>query len=84
MLMSSSNRAALNAPGLMPPTCPWCNGRLSLKASNVIEELVPGGMSMPTCPEIPAQYRQLAAWICDTPHCRYRRPVTAPRNASRS
>jgi hypothetical protein len=73
--MTPSSRAEQFAPLPLPRTCPWCHGQLSLKAGSALEELIPGGIVARPNGDLPLELRSVAAWVCDTPHCRYRKPV---------
>jgi hypothetical protein len=60
-------------------TCPWCHGRLTIRASISLAELVPGGIQTKADETLPADFQWFPAMVCATPHCRYRavlRPVT--------
>lgn len=52
--------------------CPWCQGRLVLKPSFPIRAMIPGEVRARGEDHIPEALRTIRAWVCATPHCRYR------------
>ena len=52
--------------------CPWCQGRLILKPRFPIRGLIPGEVRFRGEENIPEALRTIRAWVCATPHCRYR------------
>jgi hypothetical protein len=63
-------RKAGHPPGTR--TCPWCNGRLILRPSFPLNELIPGEVRARGDASIPEALRTVRAWVCSTPHCKYR------------
>jgi hypothetical protein len=55
-----------------PKRCPWCQGHLELKPSFPIRAMIPGAVSTRGEEHIPEVFRTMRAWVCATPHCRYR------------
>jgi hypothetical protein len=52
--------------------CPWCNGRLVLQSSFPLNRLIPGELHARADEGIPEQMRTVRAWVCSTPHCKFR------------
>lgn len=52
--------------------CPWCKGRLVLESSFPLRQLIPGDVRARSEEHIPEQMRVVKAWVCSTPHCRFR------------
>jgi hypothetical protein len=52
--------------------CPWCQGRLVLKPSFPLRAMIPGEVCARRDEHIPEALRTIRAWVCATPHCRYR------------
>ena len=52
--------------------CPWCQGRLVLKPSFPLRAMIPGEVRARGEDHIPEALRTIRAWVCATPHCRYR------------
>ena len=52
--------------------CPWCQGRLVLKPSFPIRGMIPGEVRAWGEDHIPEALRTMRAWVCATPHCRFR------------
>jgi len=52
--------------------CPWCQGHLELKPSFPIRAMIPGDAGSRGEEHIPEVFRTMRAWVCATPHCRYR------------
>jgi hypothetical protein len=71
--MSSTGRKIEQTPA--SPLCPWCHGELILSTSSSLDELVPGGVRARAGSDVPPEVRSIAAWVCQTPHCRYRRAL---------
>jgi hypothetical protein len=54
-------------------TCPWCAGALQFDGSFPVVRLVPGDTRLATREQdIPEPLRTIPAWVCQTPHCKYR------------
>jgi hypothetical protein len=53
-------------------SCPWCGGRLELQKSYPLRQLIPGEEQARADDHIPEALRTTPAWVCATPHCRYR------------
>jgi hypothetical protein len=53
-------------------SCPWCRGALAFDRRFPVVHLVPGGTRFARQEEIPEPLRTVAAWVCETPHCKYR------------
>ncbi|MGH9372817.1 MAG: hypothetical protein ACRD15_14925 [Vicinamibacterales bacterium] len=51
--------------------CPWCKGRLVLKPIP-LRQLIPGDARARADEHIPESMRTRRAWVCTTPHCRFR------------
>jgi hypothetical protein len=56
----------------MQKRCPWCRGRLVLEPSFPIRAMIPGDVRARGEDHIPLALRTIRAWVCATPHCRYR------------
>ena len=52
--------------------CPWCQGQLVLKPSFPLRAMSPGEVRATGEEHIPEALRTIRAWVCATPHCRYR------------
>ena len=52
--------------------CPWCGGRLELRSGYPRDQLVPGEPRAREDAGIPESFRTTRAWVCATPHCKYR------------
>jgi hypothetical protein len=52
--------------------CPWCNGRLVLDVRYPVTRLIPGEVRCFRDDQVPERLRTVAAWVCDTPNCRFR------------
>jgi hypothetical protein len=50
-------------------TCPWCSGLLELRSAYPILSLFP---EPPGTAAIPELIHTAPAWVCQTPHCKYR------------
>lgn len=57
-------------PGARP--CPWCGGRLELQLSYPRRQLIPGALQAIAEEKVPEGLRTTTAWVCATPHCRFR------------
>jgi hypothetical protein len=57
-------------PGLRP--CPWCGGRLDLQDGFPLKRLIPGELHVRGEEQVPEALRTVQAWVCSTPHCRFR------------
>jgi hypothetical protein len=53
-------------------TCPWCGGRLELQKNFPLRRLIPGETRARADDHIPEALRTTRAWVCATPHCRFR------------
>jgi hypothetical protein len=57
-------------------TCPWCNGSLVFEPRYPVMRLIPGATTrVPREDDVPEPLRTVAAWVCGTPHCRFREPA---------
>jgi hypothetical protein len=65
-------RAAVAVATAAQQQCPWCRGRLELKPSFPIRAMIPGDVRARGEEHIPEALRTIRAWVCATPHCRYR------------
>ena len=52
--------------------CPWCQGRLVLEPSFPLRNMIPGDVRARGEDDIPEALRTIRAWVCTTPHCRFR------------
>ena len=52
--------------------CPWCRGRLVLQPSFPLRQMIPGDARARADENIPEALRTIRAWVCATPHCKYR------------
>ena len=52
--------------------CPWCQGRLVLQPSFPLRKMIPGDVRARGEEHIPEALRTIRAWVCATPHCKYR------------
>lgn len=52
--------------------CPWCKGRLVLESSFPLRQLIPGEVRARAEQNVPEQMRTVKAWVCSTPHCKFR------------
>jgi hypothetical protein len=52
--------------------CPWCGGQLELRDAYPLTHLIPGEVGARAHDHIPESLRTTRAWVCATPHCRYR------------
>ena len=52
--------------------CPWCHGLLELKPSFPLRGMIPGDVRFRGEENVPEALRTIRAWVCATPHCRYR------------
>jgi hypothetical protein len=59
----------------MLKACPWCGGGLAFTPAYPVTRLAPGVARRLREEDIPAPLRTVPAWICTTPHCRYREPA---------
>jgi len=53
-------------------SCPWCGGRLELQKAYPLRRLIPGDARARAEEHIPEAIRTTRAWVCSTPHCRFR------------
>ena len=53
-------------------TCPWCRGRLVLQPSFPLHRLIPGEGRARGEEKVPEALRTIRAWVCATPHCKFR------------
>lgn len=53
-------------------SCPWCKGRLELRPSFPLRQMIPGDVRARSEEDVPEALRTIRAWVCATPHCRYR------------
>jgi hypothetical protein len=52
--------------------CPWCGGRLVLQNRFPLRKMIPGDGHARAEDGIPESLRTIRAWVCATPHCKYR------------
>jgi hypothetical protein len=53
--------------------CPWCAGELGFAAAYPLAALVPFALAESIqAAQVPVEFRSVPAWVCRTPHCRYR------------
>jgi hypothetical protein len=53
--------------------CPWCSGKLGFVAAYPVAALTPFQIAEPPpAINVPPELRSTRAWVCLTPHCRYR------------
>jgi hypothetical protein len=55
--------------------CRWCAGPLAFTPAYPVTHLAPGEATALRDEDIPARLRTVPAWICTTPHCKYREPA---------
>jgi hypothetical protein len=69
---SSSERRqnAVDATGVRQ--CPWCKGRLDYNSSFPLRLLIPGEIRDRSELNVPESLRTVRAWVCATPHCKFR------------
>lgn len=53
-------------------SCPWCHGRLELQPRFPLRQMIPGDVRAGIGEGIPEALKTIRAWVCATPHCRYR------------
>jgi hypothetical protein len=53
-------------------TCPWCQGTLVLEPSFPLRQMIPGDVRARGEEGVPESLRTIRAWVCATPHCKYR------------
>ena len=58
--------------GSSEKACPWCGGRLELQQRYPLTGLFAGEVRARGDDHIPESLRTTRAWVCATPHCRYR------------
>lgn len=63
-------KSAEKSPGVR--SCPWCQGHLVLQNSFPLRQMIPGGARARAEEDIPEALRTIRAWVCATPHCKYR------------
>ena len=56
-------------------TCPWCRGTLVFEPLYPIMRLFPGTSPILAADRLPEPLRTVPAWVCDTPHCKFREPA---------
>jgi hypothetical protein len=61
--------------GRRPKTCPWCGGLLLFQPSYPVRRLIPGETRTLEDREVPERLRTIPAWVCRTPHCKFREPA---------
>jgi hypothetical protein len=73
-MSDSSDRAGRlpAVPSRVVKTCPWCRGPLAFDARFPVVRLMPGATRFARHDEIPEPLRTVPAWVCGTPHCKYR------------
>jgi len=52
--------------------CPWCLGPLVLQPSFPLRQMIPGDARARADENIPEALRTIRAWVCSTPHCKFR------------
>jgi len=52
--------------------CPWCGGELVLRPRYPRNAMVPGEVRAWEETDVPEALRTVRAWVCSTPHCKYR------------
>lgn len=72
MAEQSSERQRATGSGFHPQRCPWCGGRLQLAPAFPRHAMIPGDVSAWADGDVPETFRTVRAWVCGTPHCRYR------------
>jgi hypothetical protein len=55
--------------------CPWCGGPVVFEPYYPVTRLIPGEARRVEEKEIPERLRTVPAWVCETPHCRFREPA---------
>ena len=71
----TEQRAVERRPSAIPgmqKRCPWCQGTLVWKPSFPLRAMIPGEVRARGEDHIPEALRTIRAWVCATPHCRYR------------
>ena len=68
--MMERRKNAPAGPGLR--TCPWCQGHLVLQPRFPLRQMIPGDARAGGEEHIPEIFRTIRAWVCATPHCKYR------------
>ena len=71
----AEERAVERRPSAIPgmqKRCPWCQGPLEWKPSFPLRAMIPGEVRARGEDHIPEALRTIRAWVCATPHCRYR------------
>ena len=53
-------------------SCPWCQGRLELQPRFPLRQMIPGDVRAGSGEDIPEAFKTIRAWVCATPHCKYR------------
>lgn len=66
------DRRKTTEPALGVRPCPWCRGRLVLEPSFPLRQMIPGDARARSDDHIPEALRTIRAWVCATPHCKYR------------
>ena len=64
--------AAGESAAQSPRACPWCGGPLVLEPRYPRRSLIPGACGVTSDDHIPETFRTVRAWLCATPHCRFR------------
>ena len=68
----SSERRTTVPKGPGSKICPWCQGKLVLQPAFPLRKMIPGDVRARGEDDIPEALRTIRAWVCATPHCRYR------------
>ncbi len=55
-----------------PRKCRWCHGTLVLQPSFPLRQMIPGDVRARGEDHIPEALRTIRAWVCSTPHCKFR------------
>lgn len=69
------DRRSAGPGGQVLKTCPWCRGALGFQPYYPVMRLFPGNTWRPADDVLPEPLRTLPAWVCETPHCKFREPA---------
>lgn len=69
---ASGERRNAAEKGPAARTCPWCRGRLVLEPRFPLRKMIPGEVREAAHANVPEALLTIPAWVCATPHCRYR------------
>ena len=71
--MSNYPDSRIPAPsGRVLKVCPWCSGPLAFEPYYPVMRLIPGDSPKVREYDLPSALRTVPAWVCETPHCKYR------------